>query len=193
MSLEKQLVERSGNQCELCSSTNNLRVYEIPPNPQKRIEEIIHVCTKCQLQLDKKEELESAHWSCLNESMWSEVPGVQVVSWRMLNRLKNESWAMDALDMMYLDDDHLTWAKASGDDVNSAEVDLHRDCNGVILKAGDNVVLIKSLDVKGSTANARLGTVVHSIKLVADNTEQIEGRIDGQAIIILTKYVRKNA
>jgi protein PhnA len=145
------------------------------------------------LQLDKKEELESAHWSCLNESMWSEVPGVQVVAWRMLNRLKNESWAMDALDMMYLDDDQLTWAKASGDDVHSAEVDLHRDCNGAILKAGDNIILIKSLDVKGSTVNARLGTVVHNIKLVADNTDQIEGRIEGQAIIILTKYVRKNA
>jgi protein PhnA len=41
--------------------------------------------------------------------------------------------------------------------------------------------------------NARLGTVVHNIKLVADNTDQIEGRIEGQAIIILTKYVRKNA
>jgi protein PhnA len=100
---------------------------------------------------------------------------------------------MDALDMMYLDDEQLTWAKASGDDVNSAEVDLHRDCNGAILKAGDNIVLIKSLDVKGSTVNARLGTVVHNIKLVADNTDQIEGRIEGQAIIILTKYVRKNA
>ena len=114
MSLEKQLVDRSGNQCELCSSTNNLKVYEIPPNPQKRIEEIIHVCTKCQLQLDKKEELEGAHWSCLNESMWSEVPGVQVVAWRMLNRLKNESWAMDALDMMYSspsDEDGLTASK----------------------------------------------------------------------------------
>jgi lysophospholipase L1-like esterase len=36
--------------------------------------------------------------------MWSEVPGVQVVAWRMLNRLSSESWAADALDMLYLED-----------------------------------------------------------------------------------------
>ena len=124
--------------------------------------------------------------------MWSEVPAVQVVSWRMLNRLKNETWAMEALDMMYLDDDMLTWAKAMGDHENSADVDLHRDCNGAILQTGDSIVLTKSLDVKGSSLNAKMGTVVKNIKLVVDNTEQIEGKIEGQQIVILTKYVRKS-
>ena len=85
----------------------------------------------------------------------------------------------------------LEWAKLSGDHVSEGGVDLHRDSNGAILQSGDTVVLTKSLDVKGSTVNARVGTVVRNIHLVADNTEQIEGRIEGQLIVILTKYVRK--
>jgi protein PhnA len=123
--------------------------------------------------------------------MWSEVPGIQVVAWRMLNRLKNESWASDNLDMLFLDEETLAWAKATGDHDNDSAVDLHKDCNGVILQTGDTVVLTKSLDVKGSTLNAKMGTVVKNIRIVEENTEQIEGKIEGQVIVILTKYVRK--
>jgi protein PhnA len=93
--------------------------------------------------------------------------------------------------MMYLDDDRLAWAKASGDHENDATVELHKDSNGHQLQNGDTVVLTKSLDVKGSTLNAKMGTVVRNIRLVEDNTEQIEGRIEGQLIVILTKYVRR--
>ena len=142
-------------------------------------------------QLDKKEELDSKHWACLTEAMWSEVPGIQVIAWRMLNRLREESWASENLDMMYMEEDRLAWAKATGDHENSSAVDLHRDSNGQQLQNGDTVVLTKSLDVKGSTLNAKLGTVVKNIRLVPDNTEQIEGKIEGQTIVILTKYLRK--
>ena len=65
--------------------------------------------------------------------------------------------------------------------------------NGVKLATGDSVTLIKSLDVKGSQINAKIGTVVKNIKLVADNTAQIEGKIEGQQIVILTKFVRKSS
>lgn len=191
MSLESTLQARANNQCELCKATNNLTVYEVPPNPEQREEDSILVCETCNAQLLKKAELDAAHWSCLNESMWSEVPAVQVVTWRMLNRLRNESWAADAIDLMYFDEPTLAWAKATGDHENSGDVELHRDCNGNILQDGDNVVLTKTLDVKGSNLNAKLGTVVKGIKLVADNVEQIEGKIEGQTIVILTKYLRK--
>ena len=191
MSTENILRTRSSNQCELCKSEANLSVYEIPPHSDGREEDSILVCEKCSKQLNKKEELDNAHWTCLNESMWSEVPSVQVVSWRMLNRLRRESWAADALEMMYLDEPTLDWAKSAGDHENSSDVQLHRDSNGNILSDGDNVVLTKTLDVKGSAISAKLGTVVKSIKLVADNVEQIEGKIDGQMIVILTKYLRK--
>lgn len=191
MKTEEVLRQRSGNACELCKSEQNLSVYEVPPQDQANVDNNILVCDTCLAQIEKKVELNNSHWTCLTESMWSEVPAVQVVAWRMLNRLRNESWAADNLDMLYLDEENLAWAKATGDHENDGSVDLHKDCNGAQLLAGDTVVLIKSLDVKGSTLNAKLGTVVKHIRLVPDNTEQIEGKIEGQTIVILTKYVRK--
>ena len=56
-----------------------------------------------------------------------------------------------------------------------------------------NDQLIKDLDVKGSTLNAKIGTAVRNIRLVHNNTEQIEGKIDGQQIVILTKFVKKQS
>lgn len=191
MKFEDQLLQRSGNQCELCLSGGKLNVYEVPPKSSRNEDDTIMVCDTCLAQIEKRQELDSKHWSCLTTSMWSEVPGVQVVSWRMLNRLRDESWAADSLDMMYLDDEKLAWAKATGDHENDGAVDLHKDSNGAVLQAGDTVVLTKSLDVKGSTLNAKMGTVVKNIRLVENNTEQIEGKIEGQVIVILTKYVRK--
>jgi len=123
--------------------------------------------------------------------MWSEVPAVQVVSWRMLNRLSAEGWAADLLDMMYLEDETLNWAKAFDDDDAAESDEIHKDALGSPLQTGDSVVLTKTLDVKGSSLNAKLGTVVKNIRLVENNTDQIEGRIEGQVIVILTKYVRK--
>ncbi|MES2701037.1 MAG: PhnA domain-containing protein [Bacteroidota bacterium] len=191
MKLEEQLAKRSENKCELCSSDNKLKLYEVLPQDRQTEENCILLCDKCIAQVEKKEELDSAHWQCLPTSMWSEVAGVQVVSWRMLNRLRNESWAMEALDMMYLDDEKLAWAKATGDHDNDGAADLHKDSNGTVLNTGDTIVLTKSLDVKGTTLNAKMGTVVKNIRLVEGNTEQIEGKIEGQVIVILTKYVRK--
>jgi protein PhnA len=191
MKPEEQLQLRSQGQCELCQAATTLTIYAVPPQDYGNDGSSIMICRKCLDQVEKREELDSKHWSCLTTSMWSEVPGVQVVSWRMLNRLRQESWAMDSLDMMYLDDEKLAWAKATGDHEHDSAVQLHKDSNGHVLRTGDSVVLIKSLDVKGSTLNAKMGTVVKNIRLVEENTEQIEGRIEGQVIVILTKYVRK--
>ena len=193
MIIEKVLIERSNKKCELCNSDVDLKVYEVLPQEKSTEENNIFICAKCRAQIDKKEDLDNNHWKILGETMWSEVPGVQVVAWRMLNRLKNESWAADNLDMLYLDDDKLAWAKAAGDEDDDGSVDLHKDSNGTVLNNGDTIVLTKSLDVKGSSLNAKLGTVVKNIRLVPENTEQIEGKIEGQIIVILTKYVRKQS
>jgi protein PhnA len=191
MKPEELIQKRSEGKCELCASTNSVQLYEVQPQDSRNEENCIMLCSKCVAQIDKKEELDSRHWNVLTQSMWSEVPGVQVIAWRMLNRLRSESWAADALDLLYLDDETLAWAKATGDHEADASVDIHKDAYGAVLQNSDTVVLTKSLDVKGSTVNARLGTVIRNIRLVADNTEQIEGRIEGQLIVILTKYVRK--
>lgn len=191
MKLEDLLLKRSENKCELCGSTEQVKMYEVQPQDNSNEENSLIACNTCITQIDKKAALDSNHWKCLVESMWSEVPAVQVVAWRMLNRLRDESWAADQLDMLFLEDDRLAWAKATGDHENDGSVDLHKDSNGTVLQSGDSVVLTKSLDVKGSTLNAKMGTVVKNIRLVEDNTEQIEGKIEGQVIVILTKYVRK--
>ncbi len=192
MKPEERVAARAAGHCELCKSTNAVALYEVQPQDGRETDNCIMICQACKQQIEREAEVDSAHWAaCLGESMWSEVPGVQVVSWRMLTRLRNESWAAEYLDMMYLDDERLAWARATGEHENDASVQLHRDCNGAQLLNGDTVVLVKSLDVKGSTVNAKVGTVIRNIRLVADNTEQIEGRIEGQLIVILTKYLRK--
>lgn len=185
------LQQRSGDQCELCSGRESLSVYEVPPAGKQAADPEIYICQRCLRQLEKKEPLDSAHWQCLTGSMWSEVPAVQVTAWRMLSRLRSEAWAAENLDMLYLDDSLLAWARATGDHESDGEVELHKDSNGAVLENGDTVVLVKSLDVKGSTLTARMGTVVKNIRLVPGNTEQIEGRVEGQLIVILTKFVRK--
>ena len=68
---------------------------------------------------------------------------------------------------------------------------IHKDSNGVVLQDGDSVVLIKDLDVKGAGFTAKRGAAVHNIKLVWDNAEHIEGRVENQHIVILTQYVKK--
>ena len=67
----------------------------------------------------------------------------------------------------------------------------HKDANGAILNQGDNVVLIKDLPVKGAGFTAKRGTAVRGISLVADNPAHIEGRVEGQRIVILTQFVKK--
>lgn len=191
MKLEEILMKRSDHKCELCNSTSGVTLYEVQPQDRRDENTCVMLCEKCRMQVDKKEPLDNVHWKILTETMWSEVPGVQVLAWRMLNRLRSESWATDALDMLYLDDDKLAWAKATGDHENDGSVDLHKDAYGAQLHDGDTVITTKSLDVKGSSVNARVGTVIKNIRLVHDNTEQIEGRIEGQQIVVLTKYVRK--
>lgn len=192
MTLEKIVKERSNGVCEISGDAGNLNFYEVKPTSGNEPERTILISDKALAQIEKREEPDAAYWErILPTSMWSEVPGVQVVSWRMLNRFRNESWAADALDMMYLDDETLEWAKASGDHIGDATVELHKDANGNILQNGDTVVLIKDLDVKGSSLTAKIGTAVRNIRLVHDNVEQIEGKVEGQSIVILTKYVKK--
>ena len=159
-------------------------------SPTNVSETAILICETCKEQIENPEKVEPNHWRCLNDSMWSTVPAVQVMAWRMLNRLKTEGWPQDLLDMMYLDEEAAAWAKA-GITENSAEKIIHRDSNGVILEAGDSVVLIKDLKVKGSSMVAKQGTAVRRISLDHQNEKYIEGKVDGQQIVIITDFVKK--
>ena len=188
--MEKELQQRSENKCELCGNEENLGVFEIPNSPSNGVDASIYICNVCKEQIEDSDKTEANHWRCLNDSMWSTVPAVQVMAWRMLNRLKAEGWPQDLLEMMYLEDDVKEWAKA-GLEEEKGDAVIHRDSNGVILEAGDSVVLIKDLKVKGSSMVAKQGTTVRRISLDRENEKYIEGRVDGQQIVIITDFVKK--
>lgn len=192
MSIEKELQARSESKCELCTATENLAVYEVPPESNGSAEKSIFICSTCKEQIEDPEKMEPNHWRCLNDSMWSQVPAVQIMAWRMLTRLSSEGWPQDLLDMLYLDDDALAWAQATGEGQNDDDTVKHIDCNGAVLEAGDTVTLTKDLNVKGANFTAKRGTAVRRISLVADNAKQIEGKVDGQHIVILTEFVKKS-
>lgn len=191
MGLFEDLAVRSGSACELCGATEGLEIYEVPSVSTGGLDGSILACDTCKTQIENPDSMDSNHWRCLNDSMWSEHDAVKVVAWRMLHRLKSEGWPQDLLDMMYLEDEVLAWAKATGEGQDASEQIVHRDANGALLEAGDNVVLIKDLKVKGSSMVAKQGTAVRRISLDHENAEYIEGKVDGQQIVILTKYVKK--
>ena len=190
MSVEKELESRSEGKCELCGSTNNLKPYDIPPVEIRSANKAIYACETCFGQIEDPDNMDENHWRLLNDSMWSEIDAVKVVSWRMLTRLNN-GWTQNLLDMMYLEDDVLKWAKASGEGIEGMII-KHRDSNGVLLSQGDSIVLIKDLDVKGAGFTAKRGTPVRNINLVNDNPKHIEGKVNGQRIVILTQFVKKS-
>ena len=191
MTLESTLLARADSQCELCSAREGLSVYAVPPESDGTEAQSVLLCETCLYQIDNPGNEDANHWRCLNDSMWSQLPAVQVLAWRMLTRLRAEGWPQDLLDMLYLEDDVLEWAQATGEGAQEEQGVQHRDSNGAVLEAGDSVTLIKDLNVKGANFTAKRGTPVRNISLVQDNPEQIEGRVEGQRIVILTQFVKK--
>ena len=191
MSIEEELHVRSESKCELCGAADNLGVYEVPPGSNGSADESVLICGTCREQIENPEKVDVHRWRCLNDSMWSQVPAVQVMVWRMLKRLSSEGWPQELLDTLYLDENTQTWAEATGEGKSDEVTVKHVDSNGAVLNAGDAVTLIKDLPVKGASFTAKRGTVVRGILLVVDNPEHIEGRVSGHHIVILTKFVKK--
>ena len=186
--IERKLKDRSGSVCEISGAEHDLVVYVLPPTNERTVENSVLIAKHLKDQIENPETTDEKDWRGLSESMWSEHLPVQIVSWRMLARLKNT----DLLEMMYLDEEALEWAKATGEEEEEDENKIvHKDSNGVTLLDGDSVVLIKDLDVKGATFTAKRGAAVHNIKLVWDDANLIEGRVENQSIYILTQYVKK--
>ncbi len=190
MSVEKELLERSGGVCELCSSSENLGVYEVSPS-NGSAEQSILVCSTCKEQIENPDKMDTNHWHCLNDSMWSGEAAVQVMAYRLLKRIAHEGWPQDLLDTLYLEDEVQAWADAEAGSEDEEESVVCRDSNGAILEAGDTVVIIKDLDVKGAGFTAKRGTAVRNISLT-NNPEQIEGRVNGTKIVLLSKFLKKS-
>ena len=187
MSIESTLHARSEQKCELCGSTNNLSVFNLPYSPDETANCAVLTCATCDSQINGDKELDYNHWRCLTDAMWSPTPAVQVLAYRLLHKCNSESWAQDALDMMYLEDDVKAWADAGVLDDSEPTLDV----NGVALSAGDSVTIIKDLDVKGANFTAKRGTPVRNIGL-SENPLHIEGKVNGQRIVIIAAYTKKN-
>lgn len=79
-----------------------------------------------------------------------------------------------------------------GEESNSDEVNpIIRDSNGVELKDGDTVMVIKDLKVKGSSSAVKAGTKVKNIRLVGGDHD-IDCKIQGMgAMGLKSEFVRK--
>jgi len=194
--LRKQLEDRSGNACELCAAVDTLEVkvnldtYQVPDSPKNVKDTAILACETCRTQLGDESLVDANHWRALNDSMWSPVPAVQVVVYRMLDQLRPHGWPVDLIDMMYLEDSTKEWAE---DGIHRGPKIIHKDVNGNILQRGDSIVIIKDLPVKGSSLIAKRGTAVRNISLVHDNANQIEGKVGPTQVVLLTQFVKKTS
>ncbi|MGV3555770.1 MAG: alkylphosphonate utilization protein [Croceibacterium sp.] len=66
-----------------------------------------------------------------------------------------------------------------------------RDAVGNLLADGDQVTLIKDLDVKGAGQTLKRGTLIKSIRLTGDGQE-IDCRHDGiKGLVLRAEFVRK--
>ena len=191
MSLYEQLLARSQSQCELCASNQSLSVYEIPPVKKATESTSLLLCDLCKNQIENPGTLDPHHWRCLNESMWSEYPPVQVMAFRLLTVLKTEAWAQDLLEQLFLDDSLLEWASADFPSVEEIDASAPTmDSNGSRLSEGDSVTLIKDLEVKGGGFTAKRGTLVKNISLT-NNPKHIEGKVNGIQIVLVAAFLKK--
>ncbi len=191
MSVENEVNQRAGHKCELCGSEEDLTLYAVEPNDGTADQSLL-LCNSCLSQVTGKAEIDPNHWYCLNEAIWSPVPAVQVLAYRMAYQLKDsQSWVMDLLDMVYLEDDLKAWAEAGlASEEDKEDIVIQKDSNGNPLEEGDSVTLIKDLEVKGAGFTAKRGTLVKNIHL----TEQpgfIEGKVNGTQIVLKTEFLKK--
>jgi protein PhnA len=112
--LGKDLTRRAKSKCELTGAAGvPLWPYEVPPVSEgPDFDRTLLISEECHEMLEHPERLAGRHWQCLAEAVWSEMPAVQVVAWRMLNELaKREDWAREALEEVFLDPETEAWAR----------------------------------------------------------------------------------
>jgi protein PhnA len=80
---------------------------------------------------------------------------------------------------------------AARDAANADQGVIVRDAVGNVLADGDQVTLIKDLDVKGAGQTLRRGTLIKSIRLTGD-PQEIDCRYDGiKGLVLRAEFVRK--
>ncbi len=112
--LAKDLVRRSRSKCELCEKSGvKLEALELLPLEEEPcVDGSIFICDECHKQIITPKKMIPAHWRCLNNALWSEVPAVQVMSVRILRRLEKSGhhWAEELLENAYLEPELEEWS-----------------------------------------------------------------------------------
>lgn len=190
MKTSSSLLNRSDHACELCGlPSETLHAHVVPVKADEADENAAVLCDTCFQHIQEAKYDNANYFHFLTSSIWSEQPAVKVLSYKILTQLRDKTWAQEALDIAALSDEELAWANSEA--AALADQVIHKDAYGAVLQNGDTVFLTDSLMVKGVNFTASKGTKVVKIRLVPDNPEQIEGKIEGSVIVILTKYVRK--
>jgi len=169
--------------CELCGSSEGVALVELPISDGSE-EQSVYLCSSCASQIASGE-LDANHFNCLNDAMWSEESAVKVLAYILWSKLGRQ----DMVEMMYLEEDELNLAQQA---INAeANKLVYRDANGVELQAGDTVVILKDLEVKGAGFTAKRGTSVSRISLAPGDETHVEGRVNGTKIFIKTEFIKK--
>jgi len=169
--------------CELCGSEEGVSLVELPISDGSE-EQSVYLCKQCKAQIESGE-LDENHFNCLNDAMWSETPAAKIMSYILFSRLGRQ----DMIEMMYLEEDELKLAEQA---VNAeANKLVYKDANGVELHAGDSIVILKDLEVKGAGFTAKRGTTVTRIGLAPGDASHVEGRVNGTKIFIKTEFIKK--
>jgi len=169
--------------CELCGCSEGVELVELPVSDASE-EQSIYLCSNCNGQISSGE-LDENHFNCLNDAMWSETPAAKIMTYILWNKLGRQ----DMVEMMYLEEDELKLAEQA---VNAeANKLVYKDANGVELKMGDSIVILKDLEVKGAGFTAKRGTTVTRISLAPGDAGHVEGRVNGTKIFIKTEFIKK--
>jgi protein PhnA len=99
-----------------------------------------------------------------------------------------------------MSDDDYVYDEDSGEWVPAAELAAKRqltaqvevrDAVGNLLADGDQVTLVKDLDVKGAGQTLKRGTLIKSIRLT-DDPQEIDCRYEGiKGLVLRAEFVRK--
>ena len=99
-----------------------------------------------------------------------------------------------------MSDDEYVYDEASGEWLPAIELAARqaaegavevRDSVGNLLQDGDQVTLIKDLDVKGAGQTLKRGTLIKSIRLTGDSQE-IDCKYEGiKGLVLRAEFVRK--
>ncbi len=101
--------------------------------------------------------------------------------------MSDEDYVYDDVSGDWMPASELAQRQASADQV---EV---RDAVGNLLADGDQVTLIKDLDVKGAGQTLKRGTLIKSIRLTGD-AQEIDCRYDGiKGLVLRAEFVRKRS